>query len=455
MLYLTSYALSPYDTILSDNLGRSSQTPHQQTPSTSSQCYVDSQFPVSNQLVTSAAGSSTDPNMSYYSQLAHIQSLQTSVHSSYPSPYTRSNSIDHDRQEDLMSDTLRSPQGSSSNMSSPINTEEKRGAKLEIYGDLDDMMLNWTPKEVKYKRRIVKFNKVQVGSTIKVTFEPIDVEDYKYNMACINCIYWEELNQFYVTSVDTIHLLEGIIDTKFSIEEKNRIRRNLQAFKPLTVSKGHQKFDNFFKLIMGFGAPKPRNIEKDVKVFLWYKLADALRKVVSRYSGSRTGPGGLTRFSPRTTKHKQKRQEQDIQSQSQQLQQSQLQMLPNQVLQPSYYQVSQSVSNLSNQSSGAQSTQNFQMPLYYGTYSMSQQLPVSFVPNVVQSGYGLNASGGTSADTFQYPGYSGNTQVQQSYTSHTPSNSQSQQAQYQSLQRQNLPQLSQIVDQLPTSGLKQ
>jgi hypothetical protein len=34
---------------------------------------------------------------------------------------------------------------------------------------------------------------------------------------------------------------------------------------------------------MGFPNPKPRNIEKDVKVFPWKILAHALKKIISKY----------------------------------------------------------------------------------------------------------------------------------------------------------------------------
>ena len=46
---------------------------------------------------------------------------------------------------------------------------------------------------------------------------------------------------------------------------------------------------------MGFPDPKPRHIEKDVKVFRWEKLAEALTKIISKYvrpgrSPSETNP---------------------------------------------------------------------------------------------------------------------------------------------------------------------
>jgi hypothetical protein len=77
--------------------------------------------------------------------------------------------------------------------------------------------------------------------------------------------------------------LEQLVNVRFTVEEKNRIRRNLEGFRPLTVSKAKADSEDFFKIIMGFPNPKPRNIEKDVKVFPWKILSHALKKIISKY----------------------------------------------------------------------------------------------------------------------------------------------------------------------------
>lgn len=156
-------------------------------------------------------------------------------------------------------------------------------AKLEISGDLDAMALGWSQDEVDSKRRLVHFKRSQNGSTITTTFQPVSVEDRPANAVCISCIWWEEKQQCFVTSVDTIYLLEQLVAARFTVEEKNRIRRNLEGFRPLTVSKGKSESEEFFKTIMGFPVPKPRNIEKDVKVFQWKDLSSALKKIIGKY----------------------------------------------------------------------------------------------------------------------------------------------------------------------------
>ena len=156
-------------------------------------------------------------------------------------------------------------------------------AVLRIDGDLDSMAEDWTEDEFDVKRRLVQFWRSQSGSTINTTFKPVAPEDLPSHSICISCIWWEAKKECYVTSVDTIYLLESLVAVRFTVEEKNRIRRNLEGFRPMTVSKGKLDSEDFFKLIMGFPNPKPRNIEKDVKVFPWKILAHALKKIIGKY----------------------------------------------------------------------------------------------------------------------------------------------------------------------------
>ncbi|EPE05204.1 transcriptional regulator medusa [Ophiostoma piceae UAMH 11346] len=173
-------------------------------------------------------------------------------------------------------------------------------AVLNIQGNLDTMAQEWTPEEWNNRRRIVMFRKKQNGSHLEATFRPIPINERPPNSICISCIYWAEKQECFVTSVDTINLLEQLVaaPARFTVEEKNRIRRNLEGFKPFTVSKAKAESEEFFKLIMAFGAPKPRTIEKDVKVFPWKILGQALKKIISKYSASpsvmpsSSGPSG-------------------------------------------------------------------------------------------------------------------------------------------------------------------
>ncbi len=154
----------------------------------------------------------------------------------------------------------------------------------EFQGDINSMTMNWTSTEIENSRRLVLVTFRQNFNHLTLNFKPIDQNDYIPGTPVISCIYWAEANKFYVTSVDLITLLEYLVNAKFPVEEKNRIRRNLQSLKPLTISKSNPKFYQFFQLIMNFQNPKPRHIEKDVKVLLWSSLKDSLQKVLSKYT---------------------------------------------------------------------------------------------------------------------------------------------------------------------------
>ncbi|KAF2837226.1 hypothetical protein M501DRAFT_195099 [Patellaria atrata CBS 101060] len=156
----------------------------------------------------------------------------------------------------------------------------------------DKMAEDWSREEWDAKRRLVHFKRSQSGSTITASFSAVTPEEKPPNCICISCIWWEEKNDCFVTSVDTIYLLESLVGVRFTVEEKNRIRRNLEGFRPLTVSKAKAESEEFFKVIMGFPNPKPRNIEKDVKVFPWKILPHALKKIISKYSASYSSTAG-------------------------------------------------------------------------------------------------------------------------------------------------------------------
>ncbi|GAA5994193.1 hypothetical protein JCM5350_002182 [Sporobolomyces pararoseus] len=157
---------------------------------------------------------------------------------------------------------------------------------LKLQGDLNTMAMGWSNEEWQNRRRLIQFWPQQDGNIVNVAFRPVAQNDWQPNSITVSCIFRDDWNECFVTSVDTIYLLEALVGSRFSVEEKNRIRRNLEGFKPLTVSKSKPDAEPFFKLIMGFPQPKPRNIEKDVKVFPWKILSNALKKIMSKYSAN-------------------------------------------------------------------------------------------------------------------------------------------------------------------------
>ncbi|KAL5507066.1 hypothetical protein ACEPAH_6522 [Sanghuangporus vaninii] len=142
----------------------------------------------------------------------------------------------------------------------------------------------WSAHELAVGRRLIRFGREMSGNKLCISCEVIPQEAYDEEHIVISCVYRQETRNCWFTSVDIIYLLERLVGGPFSVEEKNRIRRNLEGFKPTTVSKTKGGFEMFFQRIMDFPPPKPRNIEKDVKVFPWHLLAPAVDKIISKYS---------------------------------------------------------------------------------------------------------------------------------------------------------------------------
>lgn len=166
-----------------------------------------------------------------------------------------------------------------------FNIYDAPKAEVHIAGDLATMAKGWTSEEWAAKRRLVKVWRRQDGHNIFLAFAPMPQLEWHAEKDCvvISCMFREDRNSCWVTSVDMLYLLEAVIGTRFSVEEKNRIRRNLEGFRPQTVSKNKSTSDTFFRTIMSYPAPKPRNIEKDVKVFPFEVVAAAIKKIVSKY----------------------------------------------------------------------------------------------------------------------------------------------------------------------------
>jgi hypothetical protein len=149
------------------------------------------------------------------------------------------------------------------------------------------MTEDWTPAERRTQRRIVQFNRTKINDQqTHCAFRPTTPTN-AMDGEVVSCIYWPENDNWYFTSVECLKLLEYLMDRRFSVDEKNRVRRNLEGFRPLTLAKTKSKGADFFKRIMAYPPPKPRNIEKDLKVFPWKVLALAVKKISVKYGFKR------------------------------------------------------------------------------------------------------------------------------------------------------------------------
>lgn len=154
---------------------------------------------------------------------------------------------------------------------------------LKLISPLDAFAHGWSQSEYDAGRRLVRFNVKQARNILRVSADIVQQEDHREGDTVVSCIYRPETDECVITSVDIIYLLENLVDSDFEIEEKNRIRRNLEGFKPDTIAKDKAQCHKFYQRIMKFPNPQPRTIDKNIKVFQWKVLEKALNKIVSKY----------------------------------------------------------------------------------------------------------------------------------------------------------------------------
>jgi hypothetical protein len=170
-------------------------------------------------------------------------------------------------------------------------------ARLEIEGDLNTMKENWSSDMWASRRCLVEFKCRRVDATVHASFRAVEEKDWQQNMIVISCLYHDARNDWFFTSVDAIYLLECLMETRYTTEEKNRIRRNLESFKPTTLQKNEGQWQDFYAHIMNYPNPKPRNIDKGLKVFPWAHLEQALKKIFGNYVSHMKGWIGPECFS--------------------------------------------------------------------------------------------------------------------------------------------------------------
>lgn len=159
--------------------------------------------------------------------------------------------------------------------------------KLDVHPNANIAICDWSPQEVASGRRIVQLLVAGRSPThfqIDVRIVPPNSIPTSDKHPLISCVRWHEKDSYVVTSVDILLVLESLVGEPFSNEEKSRVRRNLQFLKPATVTRGDG--GRLFNSLMSMENPRPRNIEKDLKVFKWTDLFVAINRVLSKYSAN-------------------------------------------------------------------------------------------------------------------------------------------------------------------------
>jgi len=159
----------------------------------------------------------------------------------------------------------------------------------------------WSQEELQDSRRIIGIKSVAHGDVIEAECYHIAPPDYHGDMITISCIFanpnpegeiqHDVAGKCIFTSVDIIVLMERLVRQRFDVQEKNRIRRNLEGFNPYTVKK-EGPTTRLFAQLMGYNQPMCRKIEKDIKVFLWPYITKAIKKILQMYKVNGSVPLG-------------------------------------------------------------------------------------------------------------------------------------------------------------------
>ncbi|BEJ14446.1 hypothetical protein CspHIS471_0402130 [Cutaneotrichosporon sp. HIS471] len=149
---------------------------------------------------------------------------------------------------------------------------------------------SWSSEEIKANRRIIEFTAIpslkQVGPQshapqVRIQWRSIESRQFQGNgtdIYTISVILFE--SKALITSVDIISSAECFFRAQFCTMEKNRIRRGFESSGPRTLHKG---VGGLYNIVQGFSNPKPRNIDKSVKVFPASCFRTLIEKICSNY----------------------------------------------------------------------------------------------------------------------------------------------------------------------------
>jgi hypothetical protein len=171
-------------------------------------------------------------------------------------------------------------------MPMPIPAGTRPSAEFVTFlSPLDAMMNDWTEAEVLTGRRLVHFTVTRgYGEQRTVTCRPLHPADYVSVelVDTISCIAKPgPQGGFVITSVDLLHLAGLLYGGRPLTEEKNRLRRHLERLEPKTIGKNREQA-LLYARIAGFNEPRPLTIVKDVKVFEWTRLEEAMEAIVAK-----------------------------------------------------------------------------------------------------------------------------------------------------------------------------
>ena len=163
---------------------------------------------------------------------------------------------------------------------------------------------SWTAAEKAASRRLVAFScttnyaswsGIFVAKAIASLASLTDPKDpLPPNSKVISCIYVPPQarknlgNTCIITSYDFIELVKWMINSPAwfdDVGERNRVRRNLEGFKPVTLRRESEpKRWDVHNQVLRYKNPQPWHIMKDFKVFNWEVVELMMSEIIRRYS---------------------------------------------------------------------------------------------------------------------------------------------------------------------------
>ncbi|CAK9787305.1 unnamed protein product [Cutaneotrichosporon oleaginosum] len=145
---------------------------------------------------------------------------------------------------------------------------------------------SWDSLDHERVRRLIRFKTSRIrgeggAPVVHVDWQAIDPKQWEGSNEKGTCTISiiKAQSDSWVTSVDLMNIAECVLDTHLCTEEKNRIRRCFEDKKPKCLNPG----DPFYVLLQSYNSPKPRNIDKSVKVYRAINLMAMMKKLCRSY----------------------------------------------------------------------------------------------------------------------------------------------------------------------------
>lgn len=156
----------------------------------------------------------------------------------------------------------------------------RKRLQLDIVGDLQRMVCDWTSGESDEGRRLVNFQQVdRIQSHIVLAPRSMPLGTRRPGAAYMNCVATPRGHYFTVTNF--VQLFAFILNRRLGRREIARIRRDLDYYRPITMT---EREGPDFERITGMTVePRPCSKRSPFKMIPWELLLAALERVATRY----------------------------------------------------------------------------------------------------------------------------------------------------------------------------